>query len=273
MQVVESLSRRGTRDGLRLSVLHREGEPMVLFLHGLAGYGGEWLHVCRYLDNSVGLLLPDQRGHGLNGHSSSMSRSDFVGDAIDVVERLAGEGPVIVVGQSMGGIVATLMASERAELISALVLIETGMEAMTSLQADVLAAWLESWAEGFGSEDEALAFFGGGTPSARAWVDGLERSDGRLRGRFDPGQMVETMRNLASDARWPEWESIEVDTTVVTASSSAVSRTDLGRMLQSSPAIQHVVVEDSGHDVHLDQPAGVADVISSTVEKATQPRA
>lgn len=254
--------------GVELAVLHREGVPAILFLHGLAGYGGEWLGVCDHLATSVGLLIPDQRGHGSSGGRSSVGRADLVGDAVAVIEGIGGGGPVVVVGQSMGGIVGTYLASERPDMVAALVLIETGMEALTEIQLDALVVWFESWSSGFDSEAEAVAFFGGSPRSARVWVDGLERRDGRLTGRFDPAQMVEMMRNLASSPRWIEWESIDVDTTLVTASSTALNDTDVSRMLHTSPRTHHVTIGDSGHDVHMDQPASVERVIKEAIRRA-----
>jgi pimeloyl-ACP methyl ester carboxylesterase len=269
MRVVELSLDLLERDGVELSVRHRSGEPVVLFLHGLAGYGSEWIGVASRLSESVGLVIPDLRGHADSRGSSvyGVGRDDFVGDAVESIEVMAGGGPVIVVGQSMGGIVGTYLASERPDLVSALVLVETGMEAMTQAEIDSLAAWLDRLSDGFVSDDEALAFFGPDTRGARVWVDGLTREGDRLTARFDPEQMVEVMRNLATEPRWPHWANVKADTTLMTASSTALAKTDIDGMLTTSPGTSHVVVADSGHDVHLDQPRAVAKLITRIVER------
>ena len=187
MPVVEFAERRVDGE-VELSLLHRPGEPVVLFLHGLAGYGGEWLGVVSELSETFGLLIPDQRGHGASrtGGGVELGRADYVNDAVELIEELASDGSVIVVGQSMGGIVGTYLTRERPDLVAALVLIETGMEPVTDDQINNLETWFDSWSRGFESVTEAGEFFGEGTPSAEVWVDGLEWRNGRLVGRFDP---------------------------------------------------------------------------------------
>ena len=262
------------RSRVELSVLHRSGNPVILFLHGLAGYGGEWLGVVSHLSESVGVLIPDQRGHGASrgGSGFGVSRDDLVDDAVELIEGMADGSPVVVVGQSMGGIVSTYLASKRPDLVAALILIETGMEAMTDAQFNALTNWLDSWSSGFGSCADALAFFGTDAPSSQGWVDGLEWNGGRLAGRFDPTQMVGIMRNLASGPRWAEWANIKADTTLVTASSSVLDDADIERMLEIAPHAECVRISDSGHNAHLDQPEVVAAVITETVHRVRSRR-
>ena len=76
------------RVDVKLSVNCRIGDPFILFLHGLAGYGAEWFGVAEYLGESVGLLIPDQRGHGASWGPSGVDvgREDYVGDAVALIE-------------------------------------------------------------------------------------------------------------------------------------------------------------------------------------------
>jgi pimeloyl-ACP methyl ester carboxylesterase len=263
------ITERLVRDDLVLFVNCRKGHPTVVFLHGLAGYGGEWLPVISHLVRSIGLVIPDQRGHGKSRSEGSISveRVDLVGDVVAAIESFAASSPVVLVGQSMGGVVATYVAGYRPDLVSSLVLIEAGMEAISEQQLNRLSQWFDSWSAGFRNESEAREFFDEDAPSTQAWVQGLENREGRLKGRFDQAQMVDLMRSLEAEPGWAEWAKIAADRVLVTASSSNLPDAEVERMLELAPETKHIKVSDSGHDVHLDQPEAVAAIIGQVLNK------
>lgn len=259
-------SRRVLVGGDTLSVAVRKGTPTVLLLHGLAGHGAEWSAVVDCLDSSIGVINPDQRAHGRSWQLGAVNvdRSNYVSNAADLVEQFA-VGPIVAVGHSMGGIVATLLAHKRPDLVSQLVLIECGMSAMDADQLAGLEAWFGTWPEVFADEVEALEFFGSDTPATRAWIQGLRADSGGLRRRFEPAAMVETMRQLAATSRWREWSEIDVPMTLIRASLSSLSDSDVNWMLSRRPSTRMVLVDGSGHDVHLDRPEKVAAVLRGSL--------
>jgi pimeloyl-ACP methyl ester carboxylesterase len=252
---------------VELHVLLRRGSPTLLLLHGLAGYGGEWEQVCHRLNDTVGIIAPDQRAHGRswNGIDVDVDTQDYVRDAVALIERW-GEGRVIVVGQSMGGIVATLVAAERPDLVDQLVLIEAGIRPMTATEFEALEHWLGRWPDRFADADEAATFFGEERRSTSAWVAGLEETTGGLVPRFEPRAMLETMRSLGASDRAVQWRQISVPTTLVVAEESAIGHDEIDDMIASRPETQVVEVAGSGHDVHLDRPEVVASVLTVLVE-------
>ena len=109
----------------RLTALDFGGEgPGALLLHGLAGTALEWDETASWLRESHRVLGLDQRGHG---HSErrpeDVSPSAFVSDALTAIERL-NLAPTLLVGQSLGGLIAFLAASKRPDLVSALIVVE-----------------------------------------------------------------------------------------------------------------------------------------------------
>lgn len=239
-----------------------------MFLHGLAGHGGEWKPVCGLIDDSVGVIAPDQRGHGESwaGVDVEVDRSAYVGDAVGLIEQFA-PGRVIVVGQSMGGLVGVYLAASRPDLVEHLVLIEAGIRPMAEADLKTLEAWLNRWPERFASEEEAAQFFGSDIPSTPAWVDGLARTpDGLLR-RFDPETMLLAMRALAGTSRAQEWIEISAPTTLLRASNSVLPDVEVDEMVAARPNTQVIEVEHSGHDVHLDQPERVATVLADIARR------
>jgi N-formylmaleamate deformylase len=92
---------------------HRTGgeKPPVVLLHGLTGSGATWAPIARVLEHDFDVVMPDARGHG--GSSAPLhgyTYDDHANDVIELVDKLALDRP-IVVGHSMGGMVAAVVAS------------------------------------------------------------------------------------------------------------------------------------------------------------------
>ncbi|MEW2503430.1 alpha/beta fold hydrolase [Amycolatopsis sp. CA-161197] len=84
------------------------GEPAVLLLHGLGATGTVWDGLTELLDRRV--LVPDLPGHG---GSAPLPAYSFPALAAEVAAGLDEAGPVVVVGHSLGGVVALELASGR----------------------------------------------------------------------------------------------------------------------------------------------------------------
>jgi pimeloyl-ACP methyl ester carboxylesterase len=96
------------------------GLPVVI-LHGLAGSATEFFATARALTGFRAILV-ELRGHGRSTtRPGDISREAFVADVVHVIET-AVAAPVALVGQSMGGHTAMLVAAKRPDLVSRLVL-------------------------------------------------------------------------------------------------------------------------------------------------------
>src|SRR5436190_819768 len=115
------------RDGVHLGGVDFGGDgPATLLLHGLAGHAGEWTATARWLTGRCRVVALDARGHGRSErHPADVSREAHVGDAAFAIESL-GLAPAIVVGQSLGGQTALLVAADRPDLVRGLVLADAG---------------------------------------------------------------------------------------------------------------------------------------------------
>jgi pimeloyl-ACP methyl ester carboxylesterase len=99
--------------------------PPVVILHGLAGSATEFFETARALPEYRTLLV-DLRGHGRSTRRpGDLSREAFVADVVQVIEHAVG-GPAALIGQSMGGHTAMMVAANRPDLVSRLVLLESG---------------------------------------------------------------------------------------------------------------------------------------------------
>ncbi|WP_116077037.1 alpha/beta fold hydrolase [Asanoa ferruginea] len=248
--------RQVRRDGVTLSYLDGgTGDDVIVLLHGLAGSGQEMAPTAEALIPDYRVIAMDQRGHG---HSTrrptDLSRRAYVEDVVAVVEKVSSDGPVTIVGQSMGGHTAMLFAAWHADLVHRLVLLEAGVGGGEDDYPARLGDWFASWPVPFADLESATDFLGS-TPIAQAWLRDLDRRTDGLWPRFEPEVMRATIAAVADSARWDEWQRIKVPTLLVQGENGTMAATEVQRMLSLRPDVSHVVIPDAGHDAHLEQPA------------------
>ncbi len=221
------------RDGVALACRDFGGDgPPALLLHGLAGNAEEWADTAAWLTARCRVAALDARGHGRSEpRPDDVSRAAHVADAALAIERLDG-GPALVVGQSLGGHLAILLAARRPELVRARVVVE----ARPSAAPDPAA---------FAAEVAA---------SLDTGADGLERTTGS-RPRFDRAVMERTMREGVAEDHWEEWAAIRCPTLVVRGGRGPMPQQEMRRMVDAAADARLVELPEAGHDCHLDQPA------------------
>lgn len=108
-------------DGLDLHVEIDEEPatgPTVVLVHGLAARVEEFAAQRQALRGRTRCVLFDQRGHGRRGWRGYASATvDRPGEDLgEVLDRLTGNAPVLLVGHSMGGMSVLALAERRPEL-------------------------------------------------------------------------------------------------------------------------------------------------------------
>lgn len=112
--------------GLRLRIRETgptDGEPVVV-LHGYLEQAAAWDEVAARLA-PFRVVAPDHRGHGLSEHIGAGGTYhfwDYVGDVVSLVDDLGGAAHVV--GHSMGGTMAALVAATAPDRVRRLALIE-----------------------------------------------------------------------------------------------------------------------------------------------------
>jgi pimeloyl-ACP methyl ester carboxylesterase len=134
------------------------GAPLV-FLHPLSTNRYFWAQQIFAFARDHHVLVADLRGHGLSGKPSSGYAVDEM--AADVIAILDGAGidGAVLVGDSLGGMIALQVALDAPERVNALVIVSSG----TNLGAEVPDAVLEAYASRF---EAAFEFMLRGSTSA-----------------------------------------------------------------------------------------------------------
>ena len=101
----------------------RPDGAVVLMLHGLGSSGASWRHVAPALGERFRVIAPDARGHGDSDWTHDYSPELMAEDVAGFLEQV-GVLAAIMVGHSMGGVIAYAVAATRPELVRLLVLEE-----------------------------------------------------------------------------------------------------------------------------------------------------
>ncbi|MFQ3183078.1 MAG: esterase [Alteromonas macleodii] len=101
---------------------HTYGDPSlpnILIAHGLFGSGRNWGVIAKRLSDQFHVICPDMRNHGASPWFSSQSYADMANDLSALLDQ-----PTLIVGHSMGGKAAMVLALEYPHLISKLVVVD-----------------------------------------------------------------------------------------------------------------------------------------------------
>lgn len=127
--------------------------PPVVLVHGLDGSAANWVTVGQLLGRGHRVLAIDLPGFGrspLGRHSSRMTaHADVVAELTRGWTEGTGE-PVALAGNSMGGVVAALVAARHPDLVERVTLVASAVPRPGSASIDptILPAWLSLWLPG-----------------------------------------------------------------------------------------------------------------------------
>jgi len=135
--------RHGTRSDL----------PSLLVAHGLFGSARNWGVIAKRLSDTRAVVAVDMRNHGASSFTGSHSYHDLAQDLAEVIEA---EGkPMDVLGHSMGGKAAMVLALTRPELVNRLVVADIAPVAYDHSQSKYITAMRALSLDGIDTRSEA----------------------------------------------------------------------------------------------------------------------
>ena len=132
-----------SRDGVRLGYEEQgSGSPPMLLVHGWSCDHTHFAPQAEHFSKRHRVISVDLRGHGASDSpEQEYSMAGFADDLADLCEQLDVNRPVVV-GHSMGGVIAFEMAARHPELVGAVVAIDSPLVPPAEL-ASAIAGFVE----------------------------------------------------------------------------------------------------------------------------------
>ena len=164
-------------------------------------------------------IIPDLRGS--DRLPREVSPDAHTRDVVKLIQHLHG-GPIKLIGQSFGGVVAYLVAATHPALVKGLVVVEAGVSKPDDEERSRTINWLRSWPVPFESRETAEGFFNGRGSYGRTWASLLEqRADGLLPA-FHVDVMEKTLAAIPDYRR--QWARVRCRTLVVAGADSSTEK-------------------------------------------------
>ncbi|RKG72947.1 alpha/beta hydrolase [Corallococcus exercitus] len=248
-------------NGINLHYLRTGGaHPPVVLLHGLMGSGACWTPLARVLEGAFDVVMPDARGHGGSSAPHQGYRyDDHASDVVGLIRGLELSRPVLL-GHSMGGMTAAVVASRGTAGLRGLVLVDPT----------------------FLSPERQREVHGSDVAEQHRRALGLLKSDlvaqARARNPRRSPELIELLAEARLKTRMgafdvltppnPEYRdvvsAIDVPTLLVIGDSSPVVTLEMATELRSlNPRVRIEQVQDASHGLPYDQPERLGAVVAS----------
>ena len=233
----------------------RHGEPTalppLLIAHGLFGSARNWGIIGKRLGETRQVIAVDMRNHGGSPWFDTHSYAALAADLAEVIEA-EGIGAVDVLGHSMGGKAAMMLALNRPALVRRLIVVDIAPVAYSHTQAHVAEAMKSVDLSVVTSRADVGARMGLADLATTSFVlQSLDMAERRWRLNLDV--LLAEMDKVLS---FPEVSgSFDGPTLFLTgALSSYVLPEHRTRIRELFPKARFVGIPGAGHWVHADKP-------------------
>jgi len=232
--------------------------PSIVLVHGLGSRAEHWLPTARLLARRHRVVLVDLPGHGLSEMPEPLTL-EHAQQALDLALASEARVPCVLVGHSVGGLVAAAEALAHPERVRGLVLVET------ALKPQIVGAERAALLEALGRDYQGLVrsvYESFGRDSAQgAWL--YEQVV-----KLDPAMVKPWIRLAVTTDLSGRASAFTVPMLVVLSARSwpdgepwPTTAAALG--YNGVPRLQSARIEDAGHFVMLDHP----DVLARLIER------
>jgi pimeloyl-ACP methyl ester carboxylesterase len=273
----------------------------AVFVHGLGGSATNWTDVMGLLQDRLSSAAPDLPGFGWSpppsGDDYSLAAHARV--ITDFIEREAqpghgnghhnGHGPVHLIGNSLGGTVATLVAARRPDLVRSLTLVSPAMPVLrprsTNAHLPALAApWIgQRLARRLGrfpvearvKATLALCFADPSRVSRQRFDEAIAEADRRARLGHESDAMMLSLRSLivaylyrGRTSLWAAAAQVRAPTLLIYGlKDKLVDPRTSARAARTYPNSRLLLLPDSGHVAQMEHPDEVARVVRRHVAR------
>jgi len=250
-----------------------QGEPLAI-LHGLFGSGRNWATIAKRLGESRRVLALDLRNHGSSPWADDMGYAQMAED-VTAIFATQGIEATDLIGHSMGGRTAMVLALTRPQLVRKLVVVDippaassrghlSYVRAMRGLDLGQVTRRKEA--------DDLLAEAVPDVATRMFLLQNLVPEENRgLRWRINLAAIESAMDDLTDFPHFGSDARFEGPTLFVTGAKSDYVRPEHRPEIERLfPNARTVEIADAGHWVHAEQPESFLDAVSTFLDEPNQ---
>ncbi len=228
----------------------------MLVLHGLLGSSRNWLTTGRDLGKHFHVMALDARNHGKSPHAPEMTYEAMMNDIIAWMDT-QGLAKATIVGHSMGGKTAMLLACRHPERVERLVVVDIAPKdyywvahrgeflAMTELDLGSLQTRQEAELR-FEARVDNLGM-------RKFLATNLAQDAGQWRWQINVPVLTEALPVMEKNSLKPEDRFAGLTLFILGGRSRYAEPSDHDLIRQHFPAAKIEVIADSGHNPHMDK--------------------
>ncbi|GIF45585.1 pimeloyl-ACP methyl ester carboxylesterase [Asanoa ferruginea] len=259
------------------------GGPTVVFTAGAGDTVLDWAAVLPALADEFHVVAYDRAGLGASDPQRRLTIPNQVDDLVALLDQQ--RGPVLLAGHSWGGLLAEFATAARPDAVQGLVLIDaTHEEVMAAvpvnlrIASDLMLNWmvvlksLGLFQKQLTQHARAFAVRCTDDPEIQGLLTGAYLHSYASRGQVAAIRAENRLASRVAEARRTRAAMTlpDLPVTVLTATSGkppklqALSAELADQTAAGYPRGTHIVVDDSGHYIHQDQPAATVAAIKAT---------
>ncbi len=270
MSEPESRYYHSQRLKLHYAVWGDEGKPPLMLIHGGRDHCRNWDRVALSLHDRYAIYAPDLRGHGDSAWAlgGMYSLPEFVLDIGTLAANL-GDGPLTIIGHSLGGAIALQYAGTFPDGVAKVVAIEgLGPPEMEHRPAHVrMRHWIDHMHEmerrqprRYTSVEDATRRMMEANPylspemAHHLTLKGTRRNDdGTMSWKFDNYVRIRSPYEFNLEDAQDIWSRIRAPVLLIKGTESWAPDPNKSGRAAAISNYQSVIIQDAGHWVHHDQ--------------------
>ncbi|ORC16541.1 MULTISPECIES: alpha/beta fold hydrolase [Rothia] len=244
-----------TSPALKTSIVG-SGPRKTVFLHGLLGRGKNFTRIAKGLGDVAQTLLVDLPNHGGSYWTETFDYRAMADIAAETVTEYAAGERVAVIGHSMGGKIAMLLALRHPHLVSKLVVLDIAPGESKGSFEVLMDSMLALPLGDYSTRSQADADLAVNVPETGTRAFLLQNLSLSKTGNSWEPNLAMLRAHLPEIMGWPGAEGSfdEPVLWVAGGKSPYITEADIEPMRRLFPRMRRVVMKGAGHWVHAEKP-------------------
>jgi pimeloyl-ACP methyl ester carboxylesterase len=242
------------------------GAPPLLIAHGLYGSARNWGVVSKRLSSERQVIAVDMRNHGESPHDPDMSYEAMADDLSQMIAMIGGQADVL--GHSMGGKAAMVLALREPQMIGRLIIADIAPMAYAHSQIEYVRALQSLDLGGLTRRTQANGQLAGlvPDPALRAFfLQSLALEGGRAFWRLNLNVLADQMPLIMG---FPETGRTFAGPALFLtgAASDYVTDTNWPEVLRLFPNAERQAIKGAGHWLHAQAPRAFVTAVQNFLD-------